>query len=459
MKKSFVLAGLGFGDEGKGSVVDWLVREHNIKMVCRYNGGFQAAHNVVTPEGVHHTFSQYGSGTLASDDVRTVIFSPVIVNPMSFLEERDILRSKGVNTANRVIVSSRCRIATPFHAVLNRVYEVCRGNDRHGSCGQGIGIVAKADEGQCMYVEDLSCSKKAIAIKMEYIRGLVMNRITTHRYGRGDYELYIHEQIGKLCKMDIPAIVDQYLEFYDEVEVMAGDDVSLLADSSHVFEGAQGVLLDEKHGFFPHVTKSNATFDNALMLLDTARFDGEIVKVGVIRAYHTRHGNGPFPSESEFLTEMNCMQEEHNSKGEWQGAFRIGHLDIVLVKYALDVVDGVDMLVVTNVDRLYGLENNFCYAYKGSHLDFFKGTVETTGLVVSPNMDENDHHVRNEFLNGAIMVKACGERICNGNDKEGLREFLWDLENKIGRNVDVMSVSPTCEGKFYPKKIKEAVNG
>jgi len=449
MKKSFIVGGLVFGDEGKGSVVDWLVREHDIKLVCRYNGAFQAAHNVVTPGGLHHTFSQYGSGTLVSDEVKTVIFSPVIVNPMSFLEERDILRSKGINTDDRVTVSSRCRIATPFHAMLNRVFETCLGDDRHGSCGQGIGIVASEEnDGNCMYVEDLSCEREAIAVKMRFVRGRVKDRLRMHRYGRVDCEDYINEQIEKLKNMDVYAIVDQYLEFYEEVEVMEGDDVSIIADRSHVFEGAQGVLLDEEHGFFPHVTKSNCTFENALMLLDVARFDGEVIKVGVIRSYHTRHGNGPFPSESARMTEH--IADMHNGTGDWQGHFRIGRFDAVLANYALDAVDGVDILVMTCVDRLCGTGiNHVVVEYEGNTDEFmFRARTRVKSLVVNHNFDEESHMTRNEFLSQCCPVVTHIDEIDSVDDMPGLMAFADGIERLIDRKVDVISVSPTCEGKI-----------
>ena len=137
MRGAIVVAGLGFGDEGKGTTVDWLVRRHESALVVRYNGGAQAAHNVVLPDGRHHTFSQFGSGTLAGAE--TFLSRYMLVNPSAMLNEAAGLAGLGVvDPLSRVHVDEDALITTPFHIAANRAREQARGDGRHGSCGMGI---------------------------------------------------------------------------------------------------------------------------------------------------------------------------------------------------------------------------------------------------------------------------------------------------------------------------------
>jgi hypothetical protein len=138
--------------------------------------------------------------------------------------------------------------------------------------------------------------------------------------------------------------------------------ISIGAGEVTIFEGAQGVLLDRDHGFFPHVTPSRTTFANADALLAEASRVDSIARIGVLRAYATRHGEGPFVSEDAALTA--ATPDLHNGADGFQGAFRVGWLDVVAARYALRVVGGVDWLAITNLDRLAGLSRvRVCTAY------------------------------------------------------------------------------------------------
>ena len=126
-----------------------------------------------------------------------------------------------------------------------------------------------------------------------------------------------------------------------------------------VFEGAQGVLLDQNVGFHPHTTWSNTTFDNALEMLNSEGYTGEITKLGILRTYHTRHGQGPFPTEGS----IPFVAEPHNTPQGWQGNFRVGAFDAVLGRYAIRVCGGVDGLVITHGDRVSS-DWKFCSSYE-----------------------------------------------------------------------------------------------
>ena len=137
--RAYIVVDLGFGDSGKGLLTDYLVRQSSAGVVVRYNGGAQAGHNVVAPDGRHHTFAQFGSGTFVPG-VKTFLSRHVVIHPGALLVEGDILAGKGLpDVFSRLRVSENALVITPFHQAANRIRELMRGNGRHGSCGVGVG--------------------------------------------------------------------------------------------------------------------------------------------------------------------------------------------------------------------------------------------------------------------------------------------------------------------------------
>ncbi len=137
--RAYIVVDLGFGDSGKGLLTDFLARRFKAGVVVRYNGGAQAGHNVVTPNGRHHTFSQFGSGTFIPG-VKTYLSKHVVIHPGALLIEGNILEGLGVSNAfSRLRLSDQCLVITPFHQAANRIREMVRGKNRHGSCGVGVG--------------------------------------------------------------------------------------------------------------------------------------------------------------------------------------------------------------------------------------------------------------------------------------------------------------------------------
>lgn len=145
-----------------------------------------------------------------------------------------------------------------------------------------------------------------------------------------------------------------FREFVETVNVVSDEEFNtLIRANDTVFEGAQGVLLDQLYGFFPHCTRSKCTFENAETLLREAGFEGQTTRVGLLRGYGTRHGAGPLMTEDTNLRIAPC----HNQTNPWQGNFRSGWFDAVAARYALSAVGGVDLLAITNLDRMCGLPN------------------------------------------------------------------------------------------------------
>ncbi|AYF74418.1 adenylosuccinate synthetase [Nocardia yunnanensis] len=330
--RHLIVVDLGFGDAGKGATVDWLCSPAaglDVAAVVRFNGGAQAAHNVIAG-GRHHTFRQFGSGTLSR--VPTLLSRHMLVEPLALAAEARELAALGVaDPLSLLSVDERALLSTPIHGAANRCREDTRGTARHGSCGIGIGETARyaldhdaPRVGDCRRPDVLR--RKLIALAEHYAPVLAGGR---HRYD------------------PIDALMQAYTAFARAVAILPGDQLAGFARAGRlVFEGAQGVLLDEWRGTHPYTTWSTVEPRNARAML--ARIGEPGYVLGVTRAYLTRHGAGPFPTEDPDLT----IPERHNETGEYQGGFRRGHLDPLLLRYAVDACDGIDGLAVNHLDAV-----------------------------------------------------------------------------------------------------------
>ena len=353
-----VVVDLGFGDAGKGGVVDALCAPGGpaaragtrVPAVVRFNGGAQAAHTVVLPDGRRHTFAQFGAGTFHG--VPTLLSRQVLVDPLALGAEAAALAGRGVvDPLGLVSADAAALLATPWHAAVNRARERARGAGAHGSCGRGIGetvAFAAAHPEAAPRVADAAGSperlRRRLAVVADWARATIAG-------------------LGLPCPpAELPAVADVaavYGTFARRVAVVDGEALlrRLLAAGPVVFEGAQGVLLDERYGFHPHVTRSTTTPRNALDLLAAAGVDAgdrDLVACwGVTRTYATRHGAGPLVTEDEALAPL--LPEPDNGTGRWQGRFRLGYLDLVTLRYAREAAGRVDALAVTHLDRLAAL--------------------------------------------------------------------------------------------------------
>ncbi len=381
MSDVILVAGLGYGDEGKGALVDHLTRRHDVHTIVRYNGGAQAGHNVVTPEGLHHPFSQFGSGMLARPDVETHLSRYMLVNPITLYSEGMHLQEiLGRDVFAQVTIDRSALVTTQFQVVANRLREMHRSNGRHGSCGMGIGETMsdylKWGRYKVVLAEDLENQIK-LRRKLKFLRELKMEELkpilpdlpeTGEVRGYLEFmtdDVAFNEYLSCLC--DTPRMVRLVDEDFLEKRLRLPGTV--------VFEGAQGVLLDQKWGWQPHTTWTNITYENAFDLLKG--FKGHVMKLGVLRAHATRHGAGPFVTEDPSLK----LEKDHNVWTPWQQNFRIGHFDAVASRYAIQVIGGVDALVLTHLDCFVG-ERKICTSYQmrgeeWSDLPVGSGSFET----------------------------------------------------------------------------------
>jgi adenylosuccinate synthase len=359
MKRAIITVGLGFGDEGKGATVDFLARRCEADLVVRYCGGSQAGHNVELPDGRRHTFSQFGAGTLArdSDPPRTYLGANVVIDPLALVREARHLAELGVQDPTHLLtIHPRCLVATPWLQTLNRLRELSRGGARHGSCGQGIG---EARSYWLRYGEDAvfaadlrNLDRLRHKLELQRQRTLLelqgfIDRINTDA---------LHE--FELWELNAEAVAcDLHEAFPDGLAIEA----TVPEFRTVIFEGAQGVLLDEYRGFHPYTTWSTVTPHHAWELVQATGVEAVTV-LGITRAYTTRHGEGPLPTFSAELT--NRLQDAGNPWNRWQGGLRCGWLDLPLIRYAAAVAGPLDGIVVNHLDQVRQADCRVCGAYR-----------------------------------------------------------------------------------------------
>jgi adenylosuccinate synthase len=372
MKRAIITVGLGFGDEGKGATVDFLTREYEADLVVRYCGGSQAGHNVQLPDGRRHTFSQFGAGTLVTQPCRprTYLGPAVIIDPPALLREAAHLAELGVSDPSAFLtIHPRCLVTTVWHRSLNRLRELARGADRHGSCGQGIGEARQywlRYGSDAIVAADLD-SPDVLRGKLELLRQralLEMQELLPRIEAEGLQDLDLWDLSAEAVAQDLSE------------GIRSGVVISTTVPDfrTAIFEGAQGILLDEYRGFHPHTTWSTVTAHHASDLVHAMGVDAVAV-LGITRAYTTRHGDGPLPTFSPDLTRQ--LEDPGNPWNAWQGGPRSGWLDLPLLRYAAAVAGPLDGIVVNHLDQMPDTGWLLCDAYR-------EGTLSAS---VTPNLE------------------------------------------------------------------------
>jgi len=305
--------GLGFGDEGKGMVTGSLANHFNNPLVVRYSGGHQAGHTVVHG-GVKHVFSNLGSGTLQG--VPTYWSDECTVDPVGICNELAALSKElhGEMEDVKLFLNRKAPVTTPYDMEFNRQHEK---DMMHGTCGVGFGMTLQREEENVHFlVEDLF-NPTILKIKLEIIKrhyGFVILR----EPGRD------LDAVGKFM-----SAIRHLQSWIDDHIVELVNRIPAAGFSNIIYEGSQGLLLDQGIGFFPHVTRSHV---GSRGLVKSGFKVDEIYYV--TRAYQTRHGEGPMTNEDHLLKLTN-WEEETNQTHEWQGEFRRTVLDLDLLIYAL----------------------------------------------------------------------------------------------------------------------------
>ena len=429
---AYAVLGAQWGDEGKGKIVDVLARDMDI--VARFSGGNNAGHTVVNDKGrfsVHlvpcgifwpHTMNLIGNG--------------VVVDPDVLLDEIDSLSGDGIDVAGRIIVSERAHLVMPYHVVLDNMAERARGDNPIGTTGRGIGP-AYSDKAARTGVRAADLLDiEALLPRLDAILSHT-NAIITKVYGG---EAVSQEEIFEKCR-DWSARLAQYIGPVEKIANQA------LASEQHVLlEGAQGVLLDLDHGTYPFVTSSNPTIGGASVGMGISpRHITQIT--GVFKAYSTRVGTGPMPTELEDET-GETIRELAQEFGTTTGRpRRVGWFDSLAARYST-MINGYTSAVLTRLDVLDGFPSvQVCTGYideDGNEIQDFPGGVAALEKC-RPVLEE---------LPGWDTPTAGVRRL------EGLptnaRAYVDRIQELIGCPIDVISTGPHRDETILVRPLIEA---
>lgn len=316
MRSATVVIGANWGDEGKGAAVDITAANIVNPLVVRFNGGAQAAHTVQVGDK-RHVFSHFGSGTFVG--APTYLSKFFVANPTLFLKEQKELLKLGLSP--EVGISPEALVTTPYDVLLNQWAEEYRGASRHGSCGVGFNETIERN----LWGDTLVCADLGEeAVLRKKLRGV--KNYAYARIGRLGIALaHDHERAGILAS---ERLVEDWIkeaqEFAQAVGVCSMPEA--IWNRSLIFEGAQGLLLDQESGdSFPHLTRSNTGLTNVGVLAKEAGID-HLDVLYMTRPYWTRHGAGPLPGEVSQLGFANVV-DPTNKAGPWQGPLRVARLD------------------------------------------------------------------------------------------------------------------------------------
>ncbi len=349
MANNVVVLGTQWGDEGKGKVVDLLTDK--AAYVVRYQGGHNAGHTLVI-DGEKTVLHLIPSGILR-DNVKCVIGNGVVLSPEALMKEIAMLKSRDVPVEERLVISEACPLILPYHIALDQAREAARGNKAIGTTGRGIGPAYEDKVSRRgLRVGDLFCVE-SFASKLKEVM---------------EYHNFALEHYYKAEPVSYDQVLQEVLAIADTLKDMVVDVTDMLDKARHngekiMFEGAQGTLLDIDHGTYPYVTSSNTTVGGVATGAGFGPLHLDYV-LGIVKAYTTRVGSGPFP------TELDCEVGEHlGVKGHEFGATtgrkrRTGWFDAVAIKRAVQI-NSISGFCLTKLDVLDGLQEiKICVGYK-----------------------------------------------------------------------------------------------
>ena len=349
MGQSVVVLGAQWGDEGKGKIVDLLTEP--VAAVARFQGGHNAGHTLVV--GGKKTVLHLIPSGILREGVLCLIGNGVVVAPAALQKEIAELEALGLDVRARLKISPACPLIMPYHIALDQAREKAAGGKAIGTTGRGIGPA----------YEDKVARRSIRVADLHY-----PDQLAEKLRGVLDYHNFVLTQYLGVEAVDYQKTLDEALAFGEYVEPMKHDVAGLLHELRKqgkrvLFEGAQGALLDIDHGTYPYVTSSNTTTGGALCGTGVGA-DAIDYVLGIAKAYATRVGGGPFP------TELNDdLGEQIRQKGQEFGAStgrprRCGWIDIVALKRAV-AINGINGLCVTKLDVLDGLPTlKMCIAYR-----------------------------------------------------------------------------------------------
>jgi adenylosuccinate synthase len=428
--KTAVIVGAQWGDEGKGKIVDVLSEDFSV--VARYAGGHNAGHTVII-NGKKFILQLVPCGVLRPG-CRSVIGNGVVLDPIAFLKEVGALRETGVQVDGSLFVSNRAHVILPYHRMIELASENAPGRVKIGTTSRGIGPTYEDKMGRRgLRVADL--------LDLKLLRTHIEN--ACHEKNMIAHALFNSEPL------DPDKMYQEYAEASAKVAPFVCDTAALLnkalADGESVlFEGAQGTMLDIDHGTYPFVTSSSATSGGAVIGTGVAPTAIDAV-IGVTKAYCTRVGGGPFPSEA-----LDASGDLLRTRGNEYGAVtgrprRCGWLDLPLLRYA-GMINGISWLVVTKLDVLDELaEIPVCVGYKING----KVTAEIPAHAKGYDAIECVYHTMPGWRTTTQGITQL-EKL-----PQAAREYLAFLEKESGARIGMVSTGPGREQTMFVDSFTE----
>ena len=415
--KNVAVVGSQWGDEGKGKIVDWLSSEADI--VVRFQGGHNAGHTLVI-DGITYKLRLLPSGIVRKDKI-SIIGNGVVVDPWALLDEIDEIKSKGVKVSpENLIISESANLILPFHKEMDEIREDAAGNAKIGTTRRGIGPAYEDKVGRrSIRVMDL--------VSMENLDNRLETVLLHHnaiRKGLGK-KVYKKDKLKKDLLKIAPEILKYSKPVWKKIDEFKSQNKKIL------FEGAQGILLDVDHGTYPFVTSSNTVASSAATGSGCGPNSINYV-LGITKAYTTRVGEGPFPTELK-----DKIGEELGTKGKEFGTVtsrkrRCGWFDGVLVRQTIKI-SGINGIALTKLDVLDDLDHvKMCVAYEldGNKIDYLPAAVDDQ-LKVKP--------IYRSFEGWKTSTKG----IKNFKDlPENAKKYIRELEQFIETKVSSISTSP-----------------
>lgn len=421
MSRCVVVIGLQWGDEGKGKVVDLLT--DRAAVVARFQGGHNAGHTLVV-NGEKTVLHLVPSGILR-DGIVCVIGHGVVVSPAALLEEIDMLAARGVPAHERLRVSEACPLILPYHMALDVARERARGNTPIGTTGRGIGPAYEDKiSRRALRLGDL-LDEDGFGVKLQEVL---------------EYHNFALEHYYKTDTLDFARVRDDALATAQRIRPLAGDVPAIVAAARRrgeglLLEGAQGALLDIDQGTYPYVTSSNTTAGSAATGLGVGPRDIDYV-LGIVKAYTTRVGSGPFPTEL-FDEVGKHLGKSGNEFGATTGrARRCGWIDVVALRRVIEV-NSVSGLCITKLDVLDDLEHiKLCVGYRLDGKERHTPPVDSEALARCEPMYEQMPGWKSSTV-GLSSVEAL---------PPAAQRYLERLEALVGAPVDIISTGPDrCE--------------
>lgn len=411
-----LLLGLQWGDEGKGKIVDVLTKNYDI--IARFQGGPNAGHTLIF-DGNKHVLHTIPSGIFHERAIN-VVGNGVVIDPVIFKKELDNLGSYQIDFKTKLLISRKAHIILPTHRLLDAASEKMKGKSKIGSTLKGIGPTYMDKTGRNgLRIGDLEMDNWK-----ERYRALTEKHLNMISF----YAVELEFDLDELEKEFFHAVdVLKELTFIDSEEYI---NQALAEGKSILAEGAQGSLLDIDFGTYPYVTSSNTTAAGACTGLGVA--PNKIGNVfGIFKAYTTRVGSGPFPTEL-FDKDGETMGKVGHEFGATTGRpRRCGWLDLIALKYAVQI-NGVSQLMMMKGDVLSGFEVlKACtsYTYKGENIFHFPFNIEEENIAVNYTEFEG-------WKEDLTMMTDAGQLPKNLND------YIAFIEDFVGVKVTIVSVGP-----------------